>query len=503
MPLVLSRIARWGGFALLTAFAAGYLFWLPFHPDGAPMTDFSAYYSAGRYWAHGGDPYSPGIWRVEQTLPGVDAKRAELLPFVGPPLSLPLWAALGALPYAVAASLWGVLLLACGAALVIVPAHLAQRRIRRPNAASLLLLVLVAGPLVTAISVGQAALPAAAAVDFAILFAAQRKWLPMAFAVVLGAMLKPNDALTIAGSLHEVAALGVAAAAAVLSGVANLPFAGGVHGLIAYVNVLMHQSDSERLFVYQLTTTSIAYGFGLDERHAQIVGWSVSAIAIVATVVAIRCARLNVVDGGALACAMFPFVMPFEHEPDLAIVFLPALLLLFRAKGWTWGIGAVGTVLICVDPFAMAQGRLGLVFTIVTAAVASLQLAALAPPDVRWARLAPFSVIPLVLVAGLFAPPTRLPMWPAALPQHVSVAAGASANAQWHDEISAAGLETQRPWASFLRLLTLCGCGGIAGGMTALAFSARRAGATSAVPRAAAEAPAKANEQAHAGLLLT
>lgn len=503
MPLVLSRLARWGGFALLAAFAAGYLIWLPFHPDGAPMTDFSAYYSAGRYWAHGGDPYSRGIWSVEQTLPGVDPKRAELLPFVGPPLSLPLWALLGMLPYVVAASIWGAVLAACAVALVVVPARLARRRIRAPSAAELLLLVLVAGPIVTAISVGQAALPAAAAVDFAIVFAAQRKWLRMACAAAVGAMLKPNDVLTIAGSLHEAAALAAAAAAAAVSAVANLPFAGGAAGLAGYLQVLVHQSESERLFVYQLTTTSIAYGFGLDEHHAQIVGWCVSALAIVATAVAIRFARLGVVDGGALACAMFPFVMPFEHEPDLAIVFLPALLLLFRAKGWTWGIGAVGTVLICVDAFAMAQGRLGLVFSVVTAAVASLQLAALAPPDVRWARLAPFSVIPLVLAVGLFAPPTRLPMWPAAVPQHVSVAADASANAQWHDEIAAAGLETQRPWASFLRLLTLCGCGGIAGSMTAFAFAARRATAASAAARAVVDVPLKAAEQAHGGLLPT
>src|SRR6185312_6468710 len=97
-----------------------------FRPSGAIMPDFSAYYSAGRYWAHGGNPYSRGIWSVEKTLPGVNAGREELLPFVGPPLSLPLWAAFGELPYPVAATIWGVIVAACAAVLIIIPARLAR-----------------------------------------------------------------------------------------------------------------------------------------------------------------------------------------------------------------------------------------------------------------------------------------------------------------------------------------------------------------------------------------
>jgi len=237
--------------------------------------------------------------------------------------------------------------------------------------------------------------------------------------------------------------------------------------------VLVHQSASERLFAYQLTTTSIAYGLGLDARAAALAGGCISLAALLVLVAAIRCTRAGVVDGAAIACALFPFIVPFVHEPDLAIAFLPALLVVLRTQGWTWVLGASGTVLLCVDAFAMAQGRLGLVFTVVTAAVACLQVAALARRGLRWERLAPLAIVPLLLVLGLYAPKTPLPMWPAALPEYVSVAPDATASAEWHDEIAASGLEQQRPWDSLLRLLTLGGCACIAFAMMRAAAPAR------------------------------
>jgi hypothetical protein len=259
--------------------------------------------------------------------------------------------------------------------------------------------------------------------------------------------------------------------------VANLPFAGGVHGASAYLAVLGHQAASERFYAYQLTPTAIAYGFGMPPHAAAVVGTAVALAAIALTVATIVRCRAGVVDAAAVACAAFPFVVPYEHEPDLAVAFLPALLALFRARGATWALAASGTVLLAVDPFALAQGRPGLAFALVTGAVAALQLIALAPKDGGRARFAPLGVVALVLVVGLCGPPRRLPMWPAALPQHVAVAPDSSANAIWHDEIVAAGLETQRPWASVLRLLTLCGCAAI-GVATARMLAAERLGRT-------------------------
>src|ERR1019366_10419654 len=106
VPTSFSRVAHYAGCILLVISAFAYLVWLPFGPIGPPLTDFSAYYAAGRYWSHGGDPYGVGIWSIEKTLPGFHPSRLELLPFVGPPLSLLLWAAFGAIPYAGAAAVW-------------------------------------------------------------------------------------------------------------------------------------------------------------------------------------------------------------------------------------------------------------------------------------------------------------------------------------------------------------------------------------------------------------
>jgi hypothetical protein len=75
-----------------------------------------------------------------------------------------LWAAFGAIRYAGAGAVWGVVVFASAALLMIIPARLAKRRIQRADAVSLLLLALASGPLVTGVGVGQAALPAIAAV---------------------------------------------------------------------------------------------------------------------------------------------------------------------------------------------------------------------------------------------------------------------------------------------------------------------------------------------------
>jgi hypothetical protein len=464
-----SRVAHYAGYILLVISAFAYLLWIPLGPIGPPLIDFSAYYAAGRYWSHGGDPYGVGIWSIEKTLPGFDPSRLELLPFVGPPLSLLLWAAFGAIPYVGAAAVWGVVVLASAALLMIIPARLAKRRIGRADAVSLLLLALSSGPLVTGISVGQAALPAVAAVGVAVLCAARRRWLPMTLATIVAGMLKPNDALVIAATVRELAALFVVAGSAIVSVLANASVAHGIRGIITYLHVILNQGASERVYAYQFTPTSIAYGFGMARQAAEALGTVLSVAAIGTIVAAIRLTRANLVDGAAIACAAFPFVLPFEHEPDMVIALLPALLVVFRARGRTWALGAAGTVLLCTNPFALTQGWPGVTFAVTMAAVASLQLAALAPRECRRVRFAPMAVIPLVLAIGLFAPLHHLPLWPATLPAHVAVAPGASASAVWHDELVASRLEDQPPWVSLLRMLTLCGCACIGVAMVRIA----------------------------------
>jgi hypothetical protein len=455
----LPRIAHVSTCILLLISAVAFFFWLPLVPTRPLLTDFSAYYAAGRYWLMGGDPYGLGIWSIEQTLPGFHASRFDMLPFVGPPLSLPLWAAFGALPYLVAAVAWGITIIAAAASLVIIPARLAHRRIGRTDALSLLVVAVSAGPLVTGASVGQAALPAAAAVAAAILCAARRQWLPMALATIVAGLLKPNDALALAATAREAAALCALAASIVASSVANLPFANGVHGIVAYANVLLGQGASERTYAYQFSVTAIAFGFGMAQSAAQTFGTVVSIVAIGAIIVALRATRASIADGALIACAALPFVLPFEHEPDMVVALVPALVVAFRARGWAWALGAAGTVLLCIDPFALTQGWPGLLFAVAMAAIVPLQLAALAPAAVGRLRLVPLAVAPLILAIGLFAPAQHLPLWPATLPDRRAPAAGATASSVWHDELVAIGLEDPNAWVSVLRLLTLCGCG--------------------------------------------
>ncbi len=469
----LSWIAHVSTCVLLLIAAVAYFCWLPLSPTGPPLTDFSAYYAAGRYWLMGGDPYGLGIWSIEKTLPGFHPSRFEMLPFVGPPLSLPLWAAFGALPYLVAGIAWGVVIIAAAAALVIIPARLAHRRIRRTDAISLLVIAVCAGPLVTGASVGQAALPAAAAVGAAILCAVRRQWLYMVLATIVAGLLKPNDALALAALARDAATLGTLAASIVVSGVANLPFANGVHGIVAYASVVLGQGESERTYAYQFSVTAIGFGFGMAPSVARTFGTVVSVVAIGAIVVALSVTRASIADGALIACATLPFVLPFEHEPDMVVALVPALVVAFRATGWAWALGAAGTVLLCIDPFALTQGWPGLLFSIAMATIASLQLAALAPAAVGRLRFVPLVVAPLILAIGLFAPPQHLPLWPATLPDHRAPAPGATASSVWHDELVAMGLESPNAWVSVLRLFTLCGCGCIGVAMLRTAATVR------------------------------
>jgi hypothetical protein len=197
----------------------------------------------------------------------------------------------------------------------------------------------------------------------------------------------------------------------------------------------------------------------MAQSVARTFGTVVSIVAIGAIIVALRATRANIADGALIAYATLPFVLPFEHEPDMVVALVPALVVAFRATGWAWALGAAGTVLLCIDPFALTQGWPGLLFSVAMATITSLQLAALAPAAVGRLRFVPLAVAALILAIGLFAPSQHLPLWPATLPDHRTLAAGATPSSVWHDELVAMGLEDPNAWVSVLRLLTLCGCG--------------------------------------------
>lgn len=455
--MTFGRAARYGGAILVVLFAIAYFVWRPLSAAGPPMGDFAAYYAGGVVWSHGGDPYGTGVWSVERVLPGVLPGREELLPYVGPPLGLPIWAALGRLPYAGALVVWGLFLAGCLALLMIVPARLAGRRLRGRDGIALLLLACASGPFVDGLSLGQAAVPAAAAISVATACAARGRWWAAAAAAFVAALFKPNLAFALATALRSVAALVALGVAAAGSLAGNALFAGGIAGSTRYLAVLRAMTEAERFYAYQFTPTAILYGFGAPHALAVALGNAVAVLAIAAVALAIAWSRAGIVDGIALGCAALPFFIPYVHEPDFLIAYLPGLLVLYRARGTTWVLGMCGVVLLAVDAFALAQGRAGLAFSLVTAAVAALELAALGGGRPRLVRLAPLGVVALILGVGLAAPAYTLPMWPAALPAHFAAPAGLSASAVWGRELAASGLVEQRPWVAFLRALTLAG----------------------------------------------
>lgn len=465
MRVSFSRVARYGGGALVVAFAIAYFVWRPLAVSGPPMGDFSAYYAAGATWAHGGDPYGTDVWTVERTLPGVDPHTYALLPYVGPPLGLPVWAALARLPYRDAVTIWGIVLAFCIGAIFVIPAKLAGRRLRAADAVALVVLASASGPLVDGIALGQAALPASAAVFAAILAAARARWIWVGVWAVVAVVFKPNLAFALAATVRAGGALAALIAGAVASALGTVTTIGGMHPALAYLHLLPEMTASERFYAYQFTPTAIAYGFGATQRTATIAGDAVALAAIAGVVLAIRWSRASLADGAAIACAALPLAVPYVHEPDFAIAYLPALLIVYRARGWAWIAGTCGFVLLAVDAYALAQGRAGLAFSLITAAVAAAEIAAVTRTVPRAYRFAPLAIAALVLGVGLAAPRSTLPMWPASLPRHFWTPS-TSANEVWRRELVASGLENERPWAALLRSLTLSGCVLIAVAMT-------------------------------------
>jgi hypothetical protein len=143
------------------ALAAAFAF-RPSLTGGVDLRDFEAYYAAGATWGAGADPYSREIWQSERNLPGVVATRDELLPFVGPPFSLPLWAALARLPYASACALWRAVLGLAFATLVFGSLRLAGRGAGPLDLGAALALGIAFTPLTSGLALGQVAVVARA-----------------------------------------------------------------------------------------------------------------------------------------------------------------------------------------------------------------------------------------------------------------------------------------------------------------------------------------------------
>ncbi|HXP93223.1 MAG TPA: glycosyltransferase family 87 protein [Candidatus Binatia bacterium] len=445
------------GLGLVIFFAAVFLLFRPYSVPGPMMRDFEAYYAAGATWAAGGDPYSTQIWTVEKTIPGVDAARTEVLPFLGPPISLPFWAILARFPFEIAAKLWGAIL---GVAVLVIflgSFTLAGRKIRWSDAPIIVALAAAFSPLSYGFSLGQSALVAIAMVIAALWLLRDGRWPWSALASFGALVLKPNVSFALLGLLRSRRGFVSLAAACGAFVVTNLIVAGGPDEIGRYARALRGHTSAERFSFLQITPASILFGFGIPAPAAAALGVVCALIAVAVLAIVVYRTRARELESAALACAVLPLVSPFLHVHDLIVVFLPAMLCLHRARGWAWVAGAIGTVIVATDWVAMTQGKIGGVYDFLVALIVGLEIVALAPAVPLRLRLAPFVVALCILPIWAAAPSQAVGLWPDGLPRGFTVSLNQPVSAVWEAEQVAAGLERVDPFAAFVRSLSLAG----------------------------------------------
>ncbi|HEY0614529.1 MAG TPA: glycosyltransferase 87 family protein [Candidatus Elarobacter sp.] len=428
-------------------------------PTTGPFArDFEAYYAAGATWNAGGDPWSRAVWRVERTIPGVDASRDELLPYVGPAAALPLFGALARLPHRTAVALWTMLLAIAYAAIVAAAATLCGVR-RRTALLGGALLAIASGPGTSAIALGQAALLAAAGIAWA-LVAYERGALAGGALATLVAGIQPNLAIVLLARVRDRTALLGAALAAPAFAALTWWAGGGPGGFAAYLHRLGEHGRAEGFDAIQHTPAAIAWAFGAPAATATAAGAACALAAVAATAVAIARARLGARDGTLLAIAALPTAVPFFHEHDFVVELLPLTVLALSAAGRARALGGIAAVLICVDWLGIAQRPPAATQIVLLGFAVACAYALLATtPRMTRADAVPFAA--LAAAAALAVPLARAhpaPTWPDALPSGFRAPALADASAVWAAEQRAAGLEKRDPAWATLRALPLAGC---------------------------------------------
>lgn len=428
------------------------------------MRDFEAYYSAGVLWQRGDWPYGTAIWNVEQTLDGVSAKRYEALPFVGPPAVLPLLSLVARLPFVGANAVWRALLIAALAGIALMTLALSRRGITILSALAIAAAALGFGPLTSALALGQIALPA---FFFAVLALRRRLSAIFAFA-------QPNVALTMISD-WRIFAVGAAVFAGACTVVA------GLHGAIDYLSVLREHSAAERFSAIQITPAAIAYGFGATEQTALTTGAAIAIAAVLVWFVLVR--RLpDTVSRFCATCALAPLAMPFFHEHDLLVAFVPAVVYAIRADARAWPLAATGAMLCATDWFGLAQRPDGAVQTLLLAGAFGAALVTLRDDARARMLLAPAAILALIGVAAFMAQTHPAPVWPDAMSPSPAIASAKSIAAAWHEEQSATGLFERNAYWALLRCLPLIGCAALAYAISLSSKSTERSTSPLRVP---------------------
>lgn len=429
----------------------------PTPTPGPALRDFESYYAAGATWRYEGDPYGRGVWRVEKDIPGVVATRDELLPFVGPPFGLPLWSALSRLPWPNAILVWEAVLALSLATIALASLRLAGGPF---DVRSMLAVFVVAagfGPLTSGVALGQVAILACAAIAL-VPFTLGPRRIALAFCAAFVAALQPNLALVLAARLGGFRSwLAFGCAAAVVVGGSALAL-GGPAGFAHYLDVLRAHGAAERFIAIQTTPSSVARSLGASEHVAGIAA-ALCAGAVVVVLAAQCLGRRYAPDARlVLASAALPLALPFAHEHDFTLAFLPAIVTVRAARGATWIVGACGALLAGSDWLGLAQRGNGVAETALLTTAAALGFAALARGALRPLHFVPMLAPLGVIVAGALVGAHPLPMWPDALGPHFHVPFQLSAPDVWQREQSASGIAALDPVWGWLRLLSLAGC---------------------------------------------
>jgi len=431
----------------------------PLSTPGPALRDFESYYAAGITWHYEGDPYGRDVWRTEKDIPGVVATRDEVLPFVGPPFGLPVWAAVARLPWNVAVRVWqGVLVLAL-AAIAFGSLRLAGGTIRALDVLAVLIVALGFGPLTSAFALGQVALVASAAIVLVPLALERRAAsLGLAFVAALIAALQPNLAVALVARLSGRRAWIAFVGAALVALTGSALALGGGASFIRYVDVLRAHGAAERFIAIQTTPAAVARALGAAPQTAGLIALACALTVIVCIAMQWRSHRYSPNERLALACSALPLALPFAHEHDLSIVFLPAIMAVRHARGPMWVLAAVAALMLGADWLGLAQRPGGGAQTALLTLAAALGLAALSSCPLRPYHALPAALPFGVFAASIFAAAHPLPIWPDALATNFHVSATMSAPELWRLEAVRSGIAKLEPAWGLLRLVSLAGC---------------------------------------------
>jgi len=425
--------------------------------QGPPLRDFEAYYAAGQTWHDNGDPYGRDVWRTERLISGVVATRDELLPFVGPPFGLPLWATLARLPFRGASIVWAIVLGISFATLTLGSLALAAGHFTWPRVLATVLFGVAFAPLTGGIALGQVALVSCAAIVAMPGLLRPRGTLGAAGAAIVAA-LQPNLALALAARASDTRARIAFVVAAVIAALGSALALGGPDGLARYAAVLREHGAAERFIAIQTAPGAVAYALGASAATASTFALALAAFVIV--LLGVQCWRGRYPPDARLmlACAAIPLTLPFAHAHDYAIAFLPAIVLVVRARGVLWVWAACAALALGIDWLGLAQRPHDIAAPLTLAIAGACALAALAPGKLAPYHAIPFGLVALVALASRMVAQHTLPVWPDALPSDFHVAAKLPAAVVWAAEQAASGIAVRDQMWGALRAVGLIAC---------------------------------------------